>query len=214
MRRLILLLAVVMLFTGCVSGGFGSFLDVKVDHDRVATVNGFADIAITAENAVRFQFTTYSGSGRIIERHDNRAIWQAPGEPGSYIIDALVTTPAQSTLIRMNIKVVKFPVSVVEAELRDDGLGGKSVRLQALNMADQKVTDFRVKLLLVNGSGERVAHGGDYHFTGEVTAAGLVPQAAQWYILPLEGASEAVKVYAWVYEAAFEDGSVLKLNEQ
>lgn len=83
MRRRILLLAVVMLFTGCVSGGFGSFLDVKVDHDRVATVNGFADIAITAENAVRFQFTTYSGGGRIIERHDNRAIWQAPGEPGS-----------------------------------------------------------------------------------------------------------------------------------
>ena len=59
-----------------------------------------------------------------------------------------------------------------------------------------------------------MAHGGDYHFTGEVTAADLVPQAAQWYILPLEGASEAVKVYAWVYEAAFEDGSVLKLNEQ
>ena len=46
--------------------------------------------------------------------------------------------------------VVKFPVSVVEAELRDDGLGGKSVRPPSPQYGGiRKVTDFRVKLLLV-----------------------------------------------------------------
>ena len=114
----------------------------------------------------------------------------------------------------MRIKVVDFVVGVVGAELLDDGAGGKNVRLQVFNTAGKKVTDFRVKLLLTNGDGERVAYLGDYQLTREVSEANLAPRDKQSYVLSLQGISGVANVYAWVYEATFEDGTVLNLYEQ
>ncbi|MGI6692758.1 MAG: hypothetical protein ACOX46_03015 [Limnochordia bacterium] len=160
MRRLIPLLSMVLLFVGCVHCGFSSYPNVRVEYDRVANVNSYADIAISADQEVEIRFSTYGG--RIVHRHNDRVIWQAPNEPGSYYVDALVSSRSRSEYDRMPIKVVEFPVSVVEVELLDDGTGGKNARIQVLNLERKRVTDFRVKLLLTNGSGERVAYLGDY----------------------------------------------------
>ncbi|HHT42983.1 MAG TPA: hypothetical protein GX014_06220 [Firmicutes bacterium] len=212
MRRLIPLLSMVVLLVGCVHCGFGSYPNVRVEYDRVANVNSYADIAIAADQEVEIRFSTYGG--RIVHRHNDRVIWQAPNEPGSYYVDALVISPSRSELDRMRIKVVDFVVGVVGAELLDDGAGGKNVRLQVFNTAGKKVTDFRVKLLLTNGDGERVAYLGDYQLTREVSEANLAPRDKQSYVLSLQGISGVANVYAWVYEATFEDGTVLNLYEQ
>lgn len=212
MRRLIPLLSMVVLLVGCVHCGFSSYPNVRVEYDRVANVNSYADIAISADQEVEIRFSTYGG--RIVHRHNDRVIWQAPNEPGSYYVDALVSSRSRSEYDRMPIKVVEFPVSVVEVELLDDGTGGKNARIQVLNLERKRVTDFRVKLLLTNGSGERLAYLDDYHVTREVREADLAPRSQQSYVVSLQGISGVSNVYAWVYEAAFEDGTVLNLYEQ
>ena len=152
---------------------------------------------------MEIRFSTYGG--RIVHRHNDRVIWQGPNEPGSYYVDALVRiSPTGSQFDRMRIKVVEFVVVVVGAELVDDGAGGKSVRIQVLNASGKKVTDFRVKLLLTNGSGEGLAYLDGYHVTREVPKPTWRRVLSSSYVVSLQGIPGVANAYAWVYEATFE----------
>ena len=54
----------------------------------------------------------------------------------------------------------------------------------------------------------------DYHVTREVREADLAPRSQQSYVVSLQGIPGVANAYAWVYEATFEDGTVLNLYEQ
>ena len=58
MKKLIPLLLAVLLLTGCMGG---SKLSLRIEHDPVADVYGFADIEVTANQDAKFQFVANGG---------------------------------------------------------------------------------------------------------------------------------------------------------
>lgn len=209
MKKLIPLLLAVLLLTGCMGG---SKLSLRIEHDPVANVYGFADIEVTANQDAKFQFV--ANGGEIIHQHKNRAIWNAPREPGVYTIDVIATGGNETVRSSIDIKVVEFPVDVMAMTLENDGIGGKNARLRVLNLTNEKVTAFRVKILMMNNFGERIHYLGDYQFRGQSSDANLLPHDPKWYAWSLYFATGVSDIVAYVYEAALEDGTVLRLYEQ
>lgn len=210
MRRLLPVLLVTLLLSGCL-GLWRDRFDSGREALLMASVNGYADIYFVADPGASVRFST--SGGQIVDKTENRAIWQAPSRPGEYRIEMMATIPSRTIYSRWNIKVVEFPLVVLESTVVSDGLSGKDVKLHVFNASDKTVTGFHAKVLMMNNLGQRVSFLGDYQLEVNWRDVNLRPLESQWFTWSLPDFNLMTKVLAYTYEVSYSDGTVLRLSQ-
>lgn len=212
------MIVVILLSAALASGCFGGpslkekgLTVTLTGHDK-AVVGGYADLeADASEDGVTYAFAADAGS--IVHTDGPRAVWQAPNQTGVYTIQVTAKKGNKSVVAAHKVEVIEAPAVVSAWKLEDDLIGGKNARLTILNKSDKTINALRVRIVMWNNFGERVDFFSDYVFHGVASDTLLQPNAQRDYVWSLYWATGVSDIRAWVYEAAFTDGSVWRLAD-
>lgn len=199
--RLVVIVAVAIMLAGCVGT-----TRIYVTGEDVAPVGGFVDLKATGAGP---QYMWAATGGRIVHQYQNRAIWEAPYETGTYTVQV----QSGNASVMKRIRVVPSPVRVATWVLENDGIGGKNARVTILNLSDKAIVALRVSIAMWNHFGERVTHFGDYLFRGQASDTYIAPNDFRTFTWSLYWAGGVTGIAPWVTEVAFEDGSTWKLYQ-
>ena len=130
-----------------------------------------------------------------------------------YTIQVTAKKGNKSVVAAHKVEVIEAPAVVSAWKLEDDLIGGKNARLTILNKSDKTINALRVRIVMWDNFGERVDFFSDYVFHGVASDTLLQPNAQRDYVWSLYWATGVSDIRAWVYEAAFTDGSVWRLAD-
>ncbi|WP_305684871.1 DUF5780 domain-containing protein [Microbacterium sp.] len=143
----------------------------------------------------------------------DRVVWKAPGSVGQRVVTLTGTRAGTTKETAMTVTVKSSPVTIAGWELVDDLIGGKDASVTIRNDSSKTINALKVRMVMWNNFGERVTRLGDYVFHGIASDIAIEPGNSKTSTWSLYWATGVTQIIPWVYEVAFTDASVWKLED-
>lgn len=210
LRAIIAISILTFITAGCSFGN--EELQITVSGNKAAVPGGAALLkASSTEANMSYEWALTSGS--FDKGSGNETIWTAPSSPGSYIVTVKGSNGRKNGNSTFSITVKEPPVKVTSYNLSNDGIGGKDANITFQNVSGKAVNALKVRVAMWNNFGERVTYLGSNPFQGITSDMSVPTGMSTTRTWSLYWATSVSKITPWVYEVAYSDGTVWKLEE-